>query len=489
MSKALYQTEAIKELEESAISQGITEDILMERAGEAAWTYLRRIWPQVRRIAVFCGGGRNGGDGFVVARLAKEANCEVTIITVGDYSKQPASAKQMQQRCVNLNIKTQSLDEPFRFQEVDLIVDAILGTGLSRALSGEVLTAVKTINTLRLPILALDVPTGINSDTGEVMGAAVYARHTITFIGLKMGLVSGPALNYIGTLSLATLNIQPDILSPASVAVMYDKPTVTLLKRPRDSHKSLFGHVVIVGGNYGMPGAARIAASAALRAGAGLVTVITRPEYAAVMNAIMPEIMCLGIDKQADLPEHLASATVWVIGPGLGHDRWAGNMMHHVVRQKAPIVIDADGLRWLAKHHTTHANWILTPHPGEAAELLDMSTAEVQADRLTAAKAIQQRYGGVIILKGAGSIIAFPEGPPRVCVNIGNPGMASAGMGDCLTGVIAALVAQRVPANEAAALAVWVHAKAGDLAAAEGGERGLLASDLLPHIRKLLNSM
>lgn len=489
MSKALYQTGAIKQLEKLAMEQGLTEVMLMERAGDAAWSYLQRIWPDAKRITIFCGGGNNGGDGFVVARLARRAGFDVKIFCVGSYKDQSPTAQQMQQQCQKLGISMVAYTPSMDIKECDVIVDAIVGTGLTRPLTGVILEAVKAINHTRLPVLALDVPTGINADTGEAMGNGIYARHTITFIALKVGLVTGPALNFIGSLSLATLNFNHSDSKPAPAAIMYDKPPVFLLRRPRDSHKGMFGHVAIVGGNYGMSGAPRIAAGSALRSGAGLVTVITRPEHAATMNIMMPEIMCTGIDGVTDMPPSLESATTWAIGPGLGHDRWAGNMMHFVLKQKLPVVIDADGLRWLSKHPSKHDNWILTPHPGEAAALLDIDSTKIQTDRLKAAKELQRRYGGMVILKGAGTVIAYPDELPRICVNTGNPGMASAGMGDCLTGIIAALLAQRVPPNEATALGVWVHGKAGDLAAADGGERGLLASDLLPYIRKLLNSI
>jgi NAD(P)H-hydrate epimerase len=488
MSKALYQTAAIKQLEKIAMSQGITEAMLMERAGEAAWGYFQTVWPDVRKVTVCCGGGNNGGDGFVVARLARRSGCDVKIISVGSYKNQSETARHMQQQCQDLGINIVPFTKGYQINDTDIIVDAILGTGLSSPLSGDVLDAVIAMNESQIPIFALDVPTGINADTGEVMGAAVNAKQTITFIALKVGLVTGPALNHIGNLLLATLNLPQVKPRPTPIAAMYDSAPLFLPKRQRDSHKGLFGHVVIIGGNYGMPGAPRIAAAAALRSGAGRVTVITRHEHAITMNIGMPEIMCTGVGSIADMPENIESATVWVIGPGLGHDQWTTNMMNYVLKQKAPLVIDADGLRWLAKNSITpRDNWVLTPHPGEVAALLNIQTEEIQRNRLNAAIALQQRYGGVAILKGAGSIIATKDNFPHICVNAGNSGMASAGMGDSLSGIIAALIAQQLPLFEAATLAVWVHARAGDLAAAEGGERGLLASDLLPHVRKLLN--
>lgn len=262
---------------------------------------------------------------------------------------------------------------------------------------------------------------------------------------------------------------------------------VSLPKRAKDSHKGLFGHLWIIGGNDGMAGAPRITAAAALRAGAGRVTLLTRPEYAPFANIVMPELMCLGVNKLSELPAHLAAPTVLAIGPGLGQDEWTTDMMQFALQQTCPLIVDADGLNWLAKHPHKQQHWILTPHVGEAAALLHTDTASIQADRQLAAQALQQQYGGVIVLKGAGTLVAAAAGYTEV-FNVGNPGMASPGMGDALTGIIAALVAQHLALKEAAGLGVWIHGTAGDRAAAAGGERGLLASDLLPYIRLLVNA-
>lgn len=261
-----------------------------------------------------------------------------------------------------------------------------------------------------------------------------------------------------------------------------------LPKRDRNSHKGLFGHIVVIGGNLGMSGAPRITAAAALRAGAGRVTLITRPEHAALANITFPELMCLGVESSLDIPTEFESASIFAVGPGLAQDAWAENMMQYALSKQTPLVIDADGLNYLAKHKTKRNNWILTPHPGEAARLLNTKTTHIQADRLKAVNELQQNYGGVSILKGAGTLVAAENEPTHLFDQVGNPGMASPGMGDCLTGIIAALVGQHLSLSDAARLGVWVHAKAGDMAAQKGGERGLLASDLLPFIRELLNN-
>lgn len=256
--------------------------------------------------------------------------------------------------------------------------------------------------------------------------------------------------------------------------------------RARTAHKGDFGHVLIVGGQPGMSGAVRLAGEAALRVGAGLVSIATHPEHAAVLNNGRPELMCHAIAHAATLKPLLERATVLVVGPGLGQSAWARGLLAAVWDCDLPMIVDADALNLLAREPLHRERWILTPHPGEAARLLGCATAEVQADRLAAVRAIQVRYGGVVVLKGVGSLIA--DGVHcRICA-AGNPGMASGGMGDVLTGVIAGLCAQGVSLSEAASAGAVVHALAADTAARRDGERGLLAGDLLPELRRWVNA-
>lgn len=258
-----------------------------------------------------------------------------------------------------------------------------------------------------------------------------------------------------------------------------------LKPRPREAHKGMYGHVLVIGGDYGFFGAVRMAAEAALRVGAGLVSIATRIEYASTLNIMRPEIMCHGIRSEKGLVTLLDKATVVVIGPGLGQSRWAKKLLLRVIKSKKPLVVDADALNILASKPVKYANWILTPHPGEAARLLKIKSKEVQVDRLSTIKALQEKMGGVCVLKGAGSLILAPNECLAVC-EAGNPGMASAGMGDVLSGVIGGLLAQDIPLVDAAKLGVLVHAEAGDLAAKEG-ERGMIATDLFPFLRRLVN--
>lgn len=258
-----------------------------------------------------------------------------------------------------------------------------------------------------------------------------------------------------------------------------------LKPRARDWHKGLSGHVLVVGGDYGFSGAPRMAAEAALRVGAGLASVATHPENALVMNVNRPEIMCHGVSSREDLLPLIQKATMIVLGPGLGQSAWSENMWQCVCDSDLPLVIDADGLNLLAKKNKSNSNWVLTPHPGEASRLLSVTAQQIQQDRLTAALEISKRYGGVCVLKGAGTLVAAPNSSPAIC-NKGNPGMASGGTGDVLSGVIGGLIAQGIPLGDAARLGVYIHAAAGDLAAKQG-ERGMLAMDLMPYLRQLSN--
>ena len=257
--------------------------------------------------------------------------------------------------------------------------------------------------------------------------------------------------------------------------------------RPRASHKGDYGHVLVIGGDHGMAGAVRLVGEAAARTGSGLVSIATRTAHAAVITTARPELMCHGVEHVRDLRPLLQRASVIAIGPGLGQSAWGSELLAAVVQTRLPLVVDADALNLLAQESAMRNNWILTPHPAEAARLLNVTTEQIQADRLHAVQAIQNRYGGVSVLKGAGSLVCAVDRPIAIC-EAGNPGMASGGMGDVLTGIIAGLLAQGLNLADAACAGVYIHAKAGDRAAQQG-ERGLLASDLMPHLRKLVNSI
>lgn len=487
----IYSIEQIRELEKLVISEeGLTPALLMERAGQAAYEALIMMEPEVEDIAVFCGKGNNAGDGYVLARLAAEDGIGVTVYALAPVGELAETAKAAAQACHQAGVDVLPLSEAEDMVEVDIIIDAILGIGINGEVVGDALKAIEYINEADANVLSLDIPSGLDANTGSVLGDAVIANQTITFIGLKQGMVTGNAVAYCGKISCDDLGIDEDVVEQvdnSAYRIALREIENFLQPRHLDAHKSDFGQVLVVGGDYGMPGAVRMAGEAALRVGAGLVTVATRPEHIAAVVSNCPELMCYPITEAKDLQPLLKTADVIVCGPGLGQSTWSKDLFKAVLASKKPTVVDASALHLLAASPCTSDNWILTPHPGEAAALLGIDIANVQGDRYAAADALQESYHGVAVLKGAGTIVTADEMLPEVCLD-GNPGMASAGMGDVLSGIIAGLLAQELSPEDAARLGVCIHANAGDRAS-EKGERGLLATDLLAELPGLVNPL
>lgn len=484
----LYQSCQIRNLERLAIATASIDDNgLMLLAGKAAFNALIARWPEVKFITVCCGEGNNGGDGFVIAQLAHEYGLKVTVYSVGESTQLRGAAARAAKSC---QVPIQSFPKVIHFKG-DIIIDALLGSGLSGKVKSPYAEIIETINQASQPKLAVDVPSGINVDTGEVQGCAVKADLTITFIGFKQGLYTNQAPAYCGDLLLNDLNFTDSLflqVQPKTYLLEWQHLQRSLLpKRERDSHKGTYGHVLIVGGDYGMGGAVRMAAEAAARVGAGLVTVATRLEHISVVSGSRPELMCHQVAEAKDLEPLIDRAVVLVVGPGLGKSEWAKSLLNKLLDTKLPKVLDADSLTLLAEHPLQRDDWILTPHPGEASRLLGVTCQDIQRNRFKAVTALQKKYHGVIVLKGVGTLIKGDSETIYVCP-VGNPGMASGGMGDILSGVIGGLLAQRLSLSKATELGVFIHSLAADCAAEEGGERGLLASDLLPHLRLLVNS-
>ncbi len=484
---ALYSAAEVRELDRAAIERGVPGYELMCRAGAATVGVLRRTWPAAPHIAVLVGAGNNGGDGYVIARLLANQGLRVGLWTLADPDKLQGDAARARDDALALGLATRPFG-PEALKGADVVVDALLGTGLERPVTGPWADAIAAVNDSAVPVLAVDIPSGLQADTGRVMGAAIAAAATVTFIGLKRGLFTGRGPALCGSVHFDDLQVPPDIYSEVrSSAARYcgeDRPQL-LPPRPRDAHKGHHGHVLVVGGDHGMAGAVRMAGEAAARVGAGLVSVATRESHAGVQAAIRPELMFRGVESPDALGPLLQRADVIALGPGLGRAEWGRTLWQLAVASHQPLVVDADALNILAQSQDRARRWVLTPHPGEAARLLECSVGEVEADRFAAAAAICERYRGVCVLKGAGTIVHGPDEPPAV-VQGGNPGMASGGMGDVLTGIIAGLLAQGLGFTAAARLGAWVHAAAGDRAAA-AGERGLLALDLVAELRRLVN--
>lgn len=492
MSSRLYTAEQVRALDRAAIeSHGISGYVLMNRAAAAAWRVLRTRWPQARRVLVACGSGNNAGDGYLLAAMAREAGLQAEVLALGPPSERAEDAVRARAEYEAAGGSVLAPDHP-ESEAYDLVVDALFGTGLSRPVEGPARLLISRINGMSCPVLALDIPSGIAADTGAVLGVAIRAQATVTFVAHKRGLFTGAALDYRGELVLDALGLPAALYQRFSV----DAHLLTMRRmagwvppRPRNAHKGAFGHVLAVGGDVGMGGAIRLAGEAALRVGAGLVSVATHETHVVALNAARPELMSHGVRGKSALAPLLERASVVALGPGLGRSDWSTALWREALASGLPSVIDADGLNLIAAHGPVElpSRVVITPHPGEAARLLGCDAATIESDRFGAVRELARRYGAVAVLKGAGSLIAHPEGELAVCP-WGNPGMASGGMGDALTGTIAGLLAQGINPWRAARLGVALHAQAGD-AAAQNGEAGLLASDLFVELRRLRNAL
>lgn len=482
---ALYTAAQVRELDRAVIDGlGIPGLTLMERAGNAAYRALRRQWPSAERMVVVCGTGNNGGDGFVVAHRAAQDGLDVELLQLGDPGGIKGDARTVAERF--WAVGRHQPFEPERLAGADVVVDAIFGTGLDRPVEGRYAEAIDAINAAGAPVMAIDIPSGLQGDTGAVMGVSVQAALTPTFIGLKTGLFTGDGPAVTGRVVFDHLGAPArayDAVSPAAERISSATLDTLLHPRTRNAHKGRYGHVLVVGGDHGMGGALRMAAEAAGRVGAGLVSVATRERHCGPLLAARPEVMAHAVEGPADLEPALSRASVLVLGPGLGQDPWAQALWERCLAFQGPAVVDADALNLLARDAGRRESWILTPHPGEAARLLATDTGDIQGQRLARAGALQERFGGVVVLKGAGTVV---RGEASAICTDGNPGMASGGMGDVLSGVLGGLLAQGLPLEQAARVGVAIHAAAADRAA-ESGERGLLALDLMPYLRSFAN--
>ena len=492
----LYSAAQARELERLVIAEGgVSAYQLMQRAGQALLGLIQEKYPGCSRMLIVGGGGNNAGDGYVLARLAQAQGIQVDVLPLVAGESLEAEA---QQAYADMLASTDS-GEGWQGKVVtsnalldhgyDIIVDAILGIGLSRLIEGETAEYIGAINSHPAKVVAADIPSGIDADSGAVMGCAVQANMTLSFLGLKQGLMTGAAPDYCGEIYFNDLQVPESIYGQLqAVGRRIEKKWVNthLTRRPRTTHKGLCGHVLIMGGNRGMSGAVLLAGQSALRAGAGLVSIATRQGHAAHLNLNQPELMCHGIAELKQLKPLIEKADVIAIGPGLGDDVWAQELFKTALQSNKPLVVDADALSLLSQDYIARGNWVLTPHPGEAARLSGVTAQAVQKDRCNTAKSLAEHYNAVVVLKGAGTIVAGADSQYWLC-DKGNPGMASGGMGDCLTGIVSALIAQGLGLEDAAACASYLHGLAGDRAAKLHGERGMLASDLLDPLRKLIN--
>jgi hydroxyethylthiazole kinase-like uncharacterized protein yjeF len=484
----VYRSTELRAIEASA------RDLpLMERAGLAAAEAARKLASERGgAILVLAGPGNNGGDAFVVARWLRQWFFVPTVVFQGDPSKLPADAAAACRAYLDSGGTTVA-EVPADWRGA-LIVDGLFGIGLARPLSSEHAATVTAANASGIPILALDVPTGLNADTGVAHGVAIRAAATTTFLALKPGLLTGPDCELSGTVSVHDLGVDTDAAGAKGHCLEWSALAAALpdvlRRRARNAHKGTFGTLAIVGGAPGMYGAPLLAGRAALHVGAGNVWVgYVAPEHPQV-EGTQPELMLRSADHVVG-----AGANAMVCGPGLGTEPAAAAILARALKEPVPLVLDADALNLIAAKPdlaaavaARSAATLATPHPAEAARLLRKSVSEVQADRFASAHAIAMLLGAAVVLKGAGSVLAHPDGTWDVNTS-GNPALASAGTGDVLAGFAGALLAQGIDAKMSLRLAVCLHGAAADACVAEGrGPVGLTASELILAARHLLNA-
>jgi len=487
----VYSSEDVSEVDQIAIEQeNITGFILMKRAANFSFQQAEKYFPNINSIMIFCSSGNNSGDAYLLGCLAIENNIKTKVISLCNT----ATLRNHALKAFNeyRSLEGEILDWNNQIDiDCDLIIDGIFGIGINRNVEGKFLQAINKINKSKSPVLSLDIPSGLNANSGEIMGSSIQANLTATFIGRKKGLYlnQGPLMS--GCIEYSDLSIPNSCFKHATKELEIVNQSLLeqhLKPRSRASHKGDFGHVLVVAGNHGMGGAARITSESALRTGAGLVSIITRPENVAIISKTTPEIMAHSSDdRSGKISELFKRADVIAIGPGLGIDEWAKDLFDKALNSKKQLIIDADGLNLLADYAIKKDNWILTPHPGEAARLLGCLNSEVQEDRLASLKKLIDKYGGVTLLKGNNTLVGAAGEIPLV-ITEGNPGMSTAGMGDLLTGIIAALCSQfkQVNPKNLTALGAYIHAVAGDQAA-KTGERGIIATDLFSELKDIIN--
>ena len=479
----LYAPEKVYQLDQAAVKQdGLAEIELMQRAGQRVWRATAERWPELAKITVFAGAGNNGGDAFVVALGAHRDGVDVQLLVQGDLSKQSDTSRHFRE----LWEQGGGEIEAWEGQEIagQLIVDGLLGIGLQRELDDHWQDLIKTINRSGMPRVAIDIPSGLSGLTGNPQPVAIEADLTITFIGAKTGqyLAHGP--DYCGDLIFEDLGVSTRARQSADASLELIKSCQLPSPRKKNTHKNHYGNLLIIGGDEGMSGAVALASQAALRSGAGLVTALVHPDCRGNL-ASFPEIMVRGWDA---LESKLPDASIIVVGPGLGSSDAAAECLQLLQRVSVPMVVDASALQADFLKSLNSAQVVITPHPGEAAALLSTDTAEIQADRIKACDRLVEAFSATCILKGSGTLIG-DSGNLTAINTLGNPGMASAGMGDVLSGIVAALLGQGLTPFEAAKTAVYLHAFSADRYCRKHDQTGLLASDIvkrLPAVVKLL---
>lgn len=510
----LVTASQMRSLDKAATEKyGIVPLDLMERAGKGVADLVVRHFPKRCKVIIFTGKGNNGGDGLVAAGYLVDYGYSVTICLLSPWTDFSPDARVNWDELAGKNVdiidivsESDLRKEHTRLSCADVVVDAIFGTGLSSEVTGKYRAVIEYINSLSKPVVAVDIPSGLSADTGQPLGVAVRARFTAALGALKVGLVTATGMEYAREVELIDIGIPAELLDNADTGYELVTPEMIagfLPSRKRSSHKGDFGHLLVVAGSVGKIGAGLLSCRAALRVGAGLVT-YALPETAYVkFDTKSPEVMYEGIADdgkgrftRSSLPSLralLQTRDVLAIGPGIGTDRDTAVAVSELVKRSlVPVIIDADGLNCIADTISVldshKGGIIMTPHPGEMSRLNGMPVKKIQTDRINVARTFARTHKLYLVLKGARTVISTPDG--RIYINpTGNPGMATAGTGDVLTGMIGGLIAQNMSIENAVVAAVYVHGLAGDIAAKEMTERGMIASDVINCIPKALRTL
>lgn len=490
LSEPLYSADAVRQMDRYLIDDcGVDGYGLMQKAAGAAFRQLARRWPGAAPVLVLCGAGNNGGDGYLVAANAHSHGLTAECLAVAPPDRLTGDAYKAWQAAVAEGVPVHELTQldaaalDNLFSRAAVIVDALLGTGVSGAPRPPFDDIINRCNAAGVPVLAVDIPSGLDASTGAAPGAVVRASATVTFIGRKLGLYTGQGPAVCGEVTFAPLETGHDVAAsgqaPRARLQFLNSCGAWLPARAANAHKGQFGHLLIIAGDRGFGGAGLMAAEAAVRSGAGLVSLATRPEHVQPALARCPSVMVHGLIHGSELAPLLDRATVVVCGPGIGRLAWGQQMLRQVLACDKPRVLDADALNLMAELVAVpFEQQILTPHPGEAARLLDVSVADVEADRVAAACRLQELYGGVVLLKGAGTVVVSPGGQVDI-VGGSNPGMATGGMGDVLSGIAGALYGQLPDPRQATVLAACAHLAAANRASARLGFMGLAPTDVI----------
>lgn len=499
----LYTASETRKIDNLAIKEkGISGYSLMQMAAEFTLDVILREFSPVEELIIFCSKGKNSGDGFLLGSFAKEFGLEVTIVMSNTSNVIKGVSRKAFEEMKDAKVKiisTKSVSK-LKVSNKAVIVDALIGTGLKGNLRKNIKESILALNKLgvKLPVLSLDIPSGVNPDTGDADDIAVYADITATFVAQKRGCFTSVGKKFSGEIIYSDLEIPKNLFSKitsTSYVVDYEDSISKVVYREQDAHKGHFGNVLIIGGDRGLGGAGLLSSRAAVYSGAGLTSLVTRPEHVSASLVSCPEVMVKGVDSGQDIEEHLVKPDVIAIGPGLGQSAWSEQMIQRVFweaeKRDVSVIMDADALNLLTKLKLSSnlpKRLILTPHPGEASRLLNTSVAVIESNRFSAAAKIQKKFNATVVLKGSGTVICHKSGGTQkwgIC-DSGNPGMATGGMGDVLTGIIAGLLAQGLTLKEAAEAGVDLHAKAADQASLEFGEAGLTSSDVINELKYLL---